>query len=76
MYEGNTYPLQGFAERLEQAIKDSNYSKIRLANHIGVHRRTIYNYVDGVTVPNFTIVGKLAVALNVSFDWLAFGKKD
>lgn len=73
-YENNNYPLFGFGERLKQAREKAGYSKKGLAEKVNVNRRVIYDYEVGNRRANFTVVAKLAAILNVSLDWLAYGK--
>lgn len=73
-HEGNTYPLIGFGERLKEARKAAGYSKKGLAEKIKISSRLISYYENNELRANFTVVAKLAAILNVSLDWLAYGK--
>ncbi len=75
-YEGNTYPLIGFGERLKEARKAANYSKKGLAKQAKISTRLISYYENNELRANFTVVAKLAAILNVSLDWLAYGKEN
>ena len=74
-YENNNYSLIGFGERLKEARKKANYYQIKLAKMVNVSRSLINKYEQGILRANFTVIAKIAVILNVSLDWLAYGKK-
>lgn len=74
-YENNTYPLYGFGERLKQAREQAGYSKKGLAEKVKIDRKIIQKYENDECRANFTVVAKLAYELNVSIDWLAYGKE-
>lgn len=65
----------GFADRLENEIFRNGISKKKLAEMVGVDRRTIYEYCWGSIMPNALTLAKICKALNVSADYLLFGEK-
>lgn len=70
------YPLVGFAKRLNNAFLASGLSQAKLAEKIGVERKTVINYLYGVSEPQASILGKICKILNVSADYLLFGNKE
>ncbi len=67
------YP-RGFADRLVQVmdLRDKNTSQ--LAKLTRVDRKTIYCYRQGDTSPSAVILARMCEILDVSADWLLFGK--
>lgn len=59
---------QGFGERLERALGDS--TQAWLAKRVGVTRASVSNWVLGKSRPNFDLVLRIAVELDVSPGWL------
>ena len=74
-YECNRYPMFGFTERLQKARENKGISKKELADKIKVTRHSIKLYESGEVTPTFTIISKIATELDVSLDYLAFGKE-
>ena len=73
--EKNKYPLYGFAERLKLARHKKGIGKKKLCSRVGISRESLSNYEGGYSTPNLTIVAKLAKELDVSLDYLAYGKQ-
>lgn len=73
-YDANRYPLIGFGERLKEARRDKGLSQKQLGDMIKISRESVRGYESGYLSPNLTIASKLAKALGVSLDHLAFGK--
>lgn len=61
--------LQGFTERFNQAIWDSNKDISMISKQSRVSRSVIWSYQNGV-LPKCDNLAKLAVVLNVSADYL------
>lgn len=66
--------LEGFSERLRQAIFDSGMNCVEISKHIDRERKSIYGYMRGDVQPDAYTIAKLCVVLNVSADYLLFGK--
>ena len=67
-------PLMGFTERLYDEWLKSGLTQRQLGEYSGVNRKAISGYVNGASVPDATTLGKMCKALNVSADFLLFGK--
>lgn len=48
----------------------------KLASMIGKERKVIYSYLYGDTTPDALTLARLCVALDISADWLLFGKDE
>ena len=59
-----------FADRLCNAIKERQFTQIKLAKLSGLSAQTISYYCNGERLPNTDILKQLATALNVSADYL------
>lgn len=69
------YAPPEFAERLGNEIYKSGKTLEVLAGESGVARRTLRDYSNGATMPNSLTLMRLCKALNVSADYLLFGKE-
>lgn len=67
--------LEGFDERLSQAVKDSGMTCIEISKHIERERKSIHLYMRGEVQPDICTLAKLCEVLNVSADYLLFGKR-
>lgn len=65
----------GFCERLKQAREAAGLSQKKLGEKVNIARETVRSYENGYKQPTLTIISKIAVVLNVSLDWLAYGKE-
>lgn len=74
-HETNLYPLPGFCERLKEAREKAGLSQNELGKRVDSTRDTVRSYERGYRIPTLTIIAKIAAVLNVSLDWLAFGKE-
>ena len=66
--------LEGFSERLRQAIYDSGMTCIEISRRIERERKSIYGYMRGDVQPDAYTMARLCTVLNVSADYLLFGK--
>ena len=66
-------PPKGFPERMTKCIEDNNTNCVQLAKVLGVDRKRLYDYKNGVSVPDITIFAKMCKAFNVTADYLLFG---
>lgn len=65
---------QGIGDRLRQARHARGLSTRALSEPAGVSHQTVLHIEDGETIPLLTSCERLAVALDVSPGWLAFGE--
>ena len=66
----------GYLQRLNDAYFSSGFGPTKLASLIGMERKVIYRYLNGDTTPDALTLARLCVALNISADWLLFGKEN
>lgn len=59
-----------FARRLEQLMIERNLYPGDVQRLTGVHRQSIYEYIQGVKQPNAYNISRIAKGLSVSADWL------
>ena len=64
------HELDFFSENLKQLIKKNNIKNIDLAEHLGVSKSAISNYISGVSVPKIKTIAKIASFFDVSYDTL------
>ena len=62
-----------FAKRLIQRRAEQGYSQEELSKISGIAAAQISRYEAGKNKPRANIIAKLAEALDISFDWLAYG---
>jgi transcriptional regulator with XRE-family HTH domain len=67
-------PKQGFIDRLVKARSALGWSQADLARASGISATQLSRYESGLNGPRINMIGRLAKALNVQFDWLAYGK--
>jgi len=59
--------------RIKELVGDRKYSAI--ARQIGVKPNTFWGYLNGLTMPSFKVLLKLAEHFDVSVDWLLRGQE-
>lgn len=64
--------IMDFAERLTAARKQQGLTQQALADSIGIHVTQIRRYEAGTSQPTLDALRRIAVALHVSIDALAF----
>ena len=64
-YKPNVLP-----ERLKKARQSANLTQSELANLAGINRVSVYAYEKGRQTPGAVALAGIAVALNVTVDWL------
>ena len=63
--------MKSIGERLKYALEIKGFSKHSIAKKIKTHPSTIDNYIKNKTLnPNSLILERIAMALNISIDWL------
>ena len=65
----------GFADRLSKSMKTKNINYTKLAEMIGMERKTVSMWVNGYSMPNSLILARMCKVLNVSADYLLFGER-
>lgn len=65
----------GFADRLSKSMKTKNINNTKLAEMIGMERKTVSMWVNGYSMPNSLILARMCKVLNVSADYLLFGER-
>lgn len=65
----NELNLEHFSENLKKLIQKNNIKNIDLANHLGLSKSAISNYISG-KIPKLEIIYKIASYFDVSFDAL------
>jgi transcriptional regulator with XRE-family HTH domain len=66
----------GYLRRLNDAYILSGFNAVELGKIIKKERKTIYSYLHGDTTPDALTLARLCAALDISADWLLFGKED
>jgi len=61
-------------KRIQNARKSRELSRIQLANKVGVSPGGCGHWERNLNTPSVKNIAKLAVILNVSFEWLATGR--
>lgn len=64
------YLVEGFPERLKQAIEESGLSHVDILRRTGISKSTFYCYLDGSKSPQGLHIARLATCLHVSSDFL------
>lgn len=59
-----------FAKRLTELMKNNGITQQKLAAAIGTTRQAVAQYMDGIVLPNIDKLYKIAIAFNVSADYL------
>ena len=68
--ERNHIRIEGFAERLNEAIWESGMSDTEICHKTGISRSCLWSYRYTATMPPSGTLARMAVVLNVSTDWL------
>lgn len=71
--KGGLNALNTVGERLNKLLKDAEIKAPELANKIGVSKGTIYNIINGKTMPKQDTISNIAKELNTTTDYLIFG---
>ena len=66
--------MKSIGERMAYARKQKMLNQQVLADHLGVTRGSISQYENGIIDPNLNNLDQAAKLLDVSFEWLAFGR--
>lgn len=63
-----------FQRRLKQCMAEQNINATQLSRRLGVERKTIYSYYNGLSEPTIYTILALCDIFHVSADWL-IGRK-
>jgi transcriptional regulator with XRE-family HTH domain len=61
-------------QRIAQARKNKGYSQAKLAELVGVSRGSCAHWEQAISIPSMENMSRLAVTLEVSFEWLSTGR--
>lgn len=75
IYTHKRRPLEGFGERLREAIYGSGYSTNQLEKLCNVNHSNISRYMTEDMAPSAWTLASLCKVLKVSADYLLFGKE-
>lgn len=67
--------VEGLAERLEECLLKSKYSTMDIERMTGINHSHISKYISGVMNPSVYNLATLAKLLNVTTDYLIYGKE-
>jgi transcriptional regulator with XRE-family HTH domain len=68
--------LNSIGDRLNKLLKDAEIKAPELANKIGVSKGTIYNIINGKTIPKQDTISNIAKELDTTTDYLIFGTNE
>ncbi len=66
----NVYTKLTFAEILEDSIHRSPYNNAQVAQHLGVSKGTVSNWVSGTRKPDIDMVIKICILLDVDIYYM------
>ena len=66
--------MKTIGERMAYARKEKKLNQEDLANHLNVTRGSISQYENGIIDPSLENLDQTAKLMDVSFEWLAFGR--
>lgn len=64
------------AERITREAAIKNITQTKIAKAAGVTRQSISNWMNGRNLPNAEQLGEIAKLLNVTCDYLIYGKEE
>lgn len=68
------YPPEGFTERLNEAIYKSGLRPVEIQRKARISESCFYYYMRGDTTPSLMTLVNLCRVLDVSADYLLFGR--
>ncbi|MBP5417507.1 MAG: helix-turn-helix transcriptional regulator [Clostridiales bacterium] len=66
--------MSTIGERIQELLKESDYTQKELANMVGVTESAMSRYINDDRVPKSKIVANLATALNTTSEYIISGK--
>ena len=63
-------PLPVFNEQLKEIMKQTNTSQYKLEHQFGISGSSVYNWLNGNSLPNAESLVRLAQCMDVSVDYL------
>ena len=67
---------QTYGERLATAIRLKNLKQADLANELKITQGTVSKIINGAQYLDFDLAVKACTILNISLDWLAYGRDE
>lgn len=67
--------VRGFPDRLKKALKEKDMTYMEFARRIGCDKKTVYNWIEGISSPDMVSIEKMCKILRVTSDYLIFGEK-
>jgi transcriptional regulator with XRE-family HTH domain len=67
--------MNGYGERLALALKNSGFKQVDFANKLHITRTAISKILHGRQYLDFDLAVRACEILDISLDWLAFGKE-
>lgn len=67
--------IDDFARRLRECMKAKGYTGYRLAQELGIDRARLFCWLHAKNYPQLYYLGMLCNVLDVSADYLLFGKE-
>lgn len=74
MKDYNRIPPKGMPERIRKCVYESDKTVIDICKELRINRSRLYDYMNGVTPPNATIVVRMCEVFNVAAGWLLTGE--
>jgi transcriptional regulator with XRE-family HTH domain len=74
MEHSYTVPVFTLGDRLRKARESTGMTQSDMANRLGIGRRSVSRYEDGIHTPKAMTVMAWAMATGVPYDWLATGQ--
>ncbi len=71
----NDSEIEAFAGRLKEAMATTRHTRVSLGRTIHVHHNTVGLWTRAKRWPQIGHLGPLAIALEVSVDWLLTGRE-
>lgn len=68
--------IEGFWERLEEAVRESGLTKTEIARRIGCDRKSLYELSGAHRMPHAGYMAKFCAVTKVSADWLLGLKRE
>ena len=65
-----TLRIEGFADRLNEAIYASGLDTVEVEKRAQVAHSQMWSYRERGVIPKCDVLARLAITLNVSTDWL------
>lgn len=67
--------MNTIGERIFDLMKKNGLKQKELANKIGIREECMSRYINNVREPRLLVIGKLAIVLNTTADYLITGRE-